>query len=200
MTDSPSVQHYLATFRAHLRPMTLGEREDIVREIRAHIHEVAAEGLVPPEVILQRLGPPQQLAQLYCNGWLLPAAGEGALPFPLFRSAVRLATRGLTGMFVLILAIIGYTTTAALVITACLKLLFPANVGTWVWNGHFMACGLLFPPLPGAQELLGWNYIPVALITAGFLWAATQAAIRFAWATSRRLQGLLRAEPLLSLH
>ncbi len=187
------VEQYLASLRLQLRRMTLAEREDIVREIRGHIREGACEPGASTGSILERLGPPEQLARLYCDGALLTAARDSTSPLLLLQAALRLATCGVAGATVLLVALFGYAFTAGLVITAFLKVLFPAHVGAWISNGQLLASGLLTTPPAGAQEVLGWNYTPAALITAGVLLVVTQEIIRFALNTSERLQGRMGA-------
>ena len=70
MTNDP-LELYLARFQRSLSGMTLAIRQDIVDEIRAHVHErMCVSGMPIPE-ILERLGPPEDLAREYCTGALV---------------------------------------------------------------------------------------------------------------------------------
>ena len=58
MTNDP-LELYIARFQMSLTGMTLAIRQDIVDEIRAHVHErMCVSGMPIPE-ILERLGPPE---------------------------------------------------------------------------------------------------------------------------------------------
>jgi hypothetical protein len=70
MTNDP-LELYIARFQMSLTGMTLAIRQDIVDEIRAHVHErMCVSGMPIPE-ILERLGPPEDLAREYCTGALV---------------------------------------------------------------------------------------------------------------------------------
>lgn len=59
-----ALQSYLDRTDRYLRPMAALERADIVREIHSEMLELEEQGLLTPEII-QRLGPPKQLAAAY---------------------------------------------------------------------------------------------------------------------------------------
>ena len=46
-TATQSTEAYIADLRTHLAPITLSEREDILREITAHIRDSAESGTGP---------------------------------------------------------------------------------------------------------------------------------------------------------
>src|SRR5678815_3167178 len=70
MTNDP-LELYLARFQRSLPGMTLAVRQDIVDEIRAHVHErMCVSGLPIPE-ILEKLGPADELAAEYRTGALV---------------------------------------------------------------------------------------------------------------------------------
>jgi uncharacterized membrane protein len=62
-TAQPTLQieAYLSALRTQLAPITLAEREEILREIAAHIRDSVETG-TPIETVLARLGPPAALA------------------------------------------------------------------------------------------------------------------------------------------
>ena len=67
ITTNDPLEMYIGRFQANLPSMTLGERQDIVDEIRSHVHDqVAAQGLSILEV-LERLGPPNVWAPSDAN-------------------------------------------------------------------------------------------------------------------------------------
>lgn len=197
MTEQQILEAYLARLRSLLPRSTLAEREEIVREIRAHVLDSCMEPGATVLAVLQRLGSPEELALCYADGFISIAAASSRLPVRLLGALSRLVACGLTGSIVFVVGAIGYLVGGAAILTAFLKLLFPANVGTWIWNGHFVASGLLFPvPPPGAQELLGWHYIPVMLTAGAIVLALTHLLLRAILNLSRRLQaGLSGVRP-----
>ena len=78
------VDIYLLDLRTALSGMTLGEREEIVDEIRAHIEERAIQSGMTVEEILRRLGPAAELARDYNNGALLLRASRSWSPWFIF--------------------------------------------------------------------------------------------------------------------
>jgi hypothetical protein len=106
--DTMQIDTYLASLRTHLGPMTLGERDEIVREISAHIRDSAEESGVSVESILARLGSAEELAAQYRDGILIRQASRSISPVLLLRGALRLATKGISGIVVLFLGMVGY--------------------------------------------------------------------------------------------
>ena len=103
MTDELQVSNFLDSLRLHLRPMTIGDREEIVREIGAHIRDSAEAYATPVEIVLERLGPARELAAQYRDGLLLSKAGRSLSPLLLLRASLRLATKGVFGFVVFML-------------------------------------------------------------------------------------------------
>lgn len=193
MTVDTQIDAYLSALRAHLGPMTLGEREEIVREIGAHIRDSVEEfGAGVPEV-LARLGPADALAAHYQDGLLIRRASQSLSPFLLLRGAMRLATKGVFGILVFFVGMIGYAIGGGLVLTALVKPILPANTGLWVRDGQFANSGVLFPPpAPPAHEVLGFLYIPFALVLGSLTLFLTMGFIRRALRISGRWQSRLR--------
>lgn len=189
MTNESAVERYLATLRAHLGPVTLGEREEILREIGAHIRDSAEERGSSAEAVLARLGPAEKLAAEYRDGLLIRQASRSFSPVVLLRGALRLATKGFFGMVVFLSAVCGYSIGGGLILSAFLKVFLPANTGVWMIGSHLADSGTLFPaPAPPAREVMGYWYIPVALTAGALLLIATMWAIRLCLRTSRFCQ------------
>ena len=179
---------YLADLRAQLSPITFAEREDILREISAHIRDSVETG-TPIQTVLARLGTPAQLAAEYRDGQLIRAASHSVSPVLLLRATLRLATKGITGILVFFAAIFGYAFGVGLLITGILKAIFPAYTGVWVQNGHLVNSGTQgFIPQPPTHEILGWWYLPIALFIGAGLTALTTLAIRGFLRLSQRVQ------------
>ncbi len=192
------IAQYLLALRTQLAPMTLAEREEILREIAAHIQDSVAPSADQPgesaAAVIARLGSPHDLAAQYNEGLLLRRATRSFSPLLLLRATLRYASKGVTGVLVFFAAVIGYSIGAGLVLTGLFKPISPTHTGLWVANGHLIASGTtLYPPASPAHEILGWLYIPVALILGLIVCAATTLAIRGFLKLSRAWQHRLTA-------
>jgi uncharacterized membrane protein len=189
MIPDNQIEQYLLSFRRCLAPMTIEEREDILREITAHIQDSMAESGEPAAAVLARLGAPEELATQYSDGLLVRRASRSFSPLLLLRAALRVGTKGFFGMLVFVCGLFGYCLGVGFVLTALLKLFLPANTGVWVANGHFVSSGSLYPPPQApAHEVLGWWYFPIALVMGTVLCVVTTFAIRAFLRLSRRWQ------------
>jgi uncharacterized membrane protein len=192
MTNESAADRYLAELRSHLGPLTLAEREEILREIAAHIRDSAEESGGGVEAVLARLGPPGRLAAEYRDGLLIRQASRSFSPLRLLRGSLRLATKGFFGALVFFCAVIGYAVGGSLILSAFLKIFLPANTGVWMIGSHLAESGTLFPaPGPPAREVLGYWYIPLVLTAGAPLLIATTWAIRLCLRTSRFCQAKL---------
>ena len=68
MTAEKQIDSYLNALRIHLGSVTVAEREEIVREINAHIRDSVEESGASIESVLARLGPAKDLAAQYRDG------------------------------------------------------------------------------------------------------------------------------------
>jgi uncharacterized membrane protein len=196
MTNESAVDRYLAALRTYLGPLTLAEREEILREIAAHIRDSAEEPGGSIEAVLLRLGPPKELAAEYRDGLLIRQASRSFSPLRLLRGALRLATKGVFGGLVFLSAVIGYSVGGGFILSAFLKIFLPGNTGLWMAGSHLVDSGMLFPaPAPPAREVLGYWYIPIALTLGALLLIATTWAIRLCLRTSRFCQSRLASSP-----
>ena len=190
-TTQPSTQliaAYLTDLRSQRAPITLAEREEILREITAHIRDSVEMG-TPIETVLTRLGTAAQLAAEYRDSQLIRAASHSLSPVLLLRATFRVAAKGITGILVFFAAIFGYATGAALFLTGIIKAIFPASTGVWAAHGHLLSAGtrLRMPHLPN-HEILGWAYLPIALFLGAGLTMLTTIAIRNFLRLSQRVQ------------
>ena len=192
MTAETQMGSYLTELRLHLGPLTPAEREEIVREISAHVRDSAEESGASLETVLARLGPAEELAAQYRDGLLIRKASGSLSPLVLLRATLRLATKGIFGILVFFLGVFGYAMGGGLVLTALIKPILPANTGVWFENGRLVDSGVLFPPpAPPAHEVLGMGYILVALILGSTTLLITTFAIRRSLRLSQRWQSLL---------
>jgi uncharacterized membrane protein len=193
MTQDMRIEDYLTALRLHLGPLTIAEREEIVREIGTHIRDSAEERGASIESVLARLGIAEKLAAQYRDGLLIRQASRSNSPLVLLRGTLRLATNGAFGIFVFFVGMLGYAIGGGLVVTAFIKPVLPAHTGVWFdSNGHLLNSGVLFP-LPGssAHEVLGMWYLSIALIVGSLTLLLTSWTIRTALRVSQRWQARL---------
>jgi uncharacterized membrane protein len=192
MTETLQIDTYLSALRTHLGPITLTERDEIVREISAHIRDSAEESGVNVETILARLGCAEEIAAQYRDGILIRQASRSISPVKLMRGALRLATRGVFGMIVCLVGVFGYAMGGGMVLSGMLKPIFPAHTGMWFQDGHMVAFGTQFPRIgPAAHEVLGMWYIPLMLTAGSLTLLATTFVIRASLRVSQRWQAKL---------
>jgi uncharacterized membrane protein len=192
MTAEMQIDSYLTDLRVHLGPLTIAEREEIVREIGAHVRDSAEQSGASIETVLSRMGSASELAAQYRDGLLISQASRSLSPLVLLRAALRLATKGVFGVVVFFLGVSGYAMGGGLVLTALIKPFLPANTGVWVENGHLTSSGVLFPPpAPPQHEILGLLYIPLALAAGSLILLFTTWAIRRSLRLSQRWQSRL---------
>jgi uncharacterized membrane protein len=192
MTETIQIDTYLSSLRTHLGPMTLGERDEIVREISSHIRDSAEESGGNVETILARLGSAEELAAQYRDGVLIRQASRSISPVKLMRGALRLATKGVSGVIVFFVGMFGYIIGGGCVLSGLLKGVFPAHTGTWFQDGRLIASGTqLYIPPPPAHEVLGMWYIPLMLTVGSLTLLATTFVIRTSLRISQRWQAKL---------
>ena len=192
MTSEMQIESYLTVLRLHLSPLTIAEREEIVREITAHIRDSAEESGASVESVLARLGPAEELAAQYRDGLLIRQASRSLSPLVLLRATLRFATKGLSGIVVFFLSIFGYLMGGGLLLTGLLKPILPANTGVWFDGDQLVSSGTLFPaPAPPAHEVMGLWYIPIALTLGSLTLLLTTFLIRRSLRISQEVQSKL---------
>jgi hypothetical protein len=203
MKPRTDMDDYLARMRAALTGMTLDEREDIVAEIRMHIRERSEEdaGAVPE--ILAALGPAERLAEQYRTGMLLQRAQRSVSPVVILRASLRWAKTGVQGTTVFLAALLGYLSGAGFLVLAVIKPLFPRYTGLWLGPDRFDFSFGFRDDYASVHlhEVLGWWFIPVALILGSMTLLLTTKLIqrlakRFRW----RLPTLLNTPVSLVTH
>ena len=109
LTDS-RVDSYLSRLSAALAAVGPSEREEIVREIRAHILDSvssATDAAGAVDRVLRLLGGPEELADHYTTERLLTRAGRSFSPWLLLRTSWRWAKLGIAGTITFFVAFIG---------------------------------------------------------------------------------------------
>jgi len=189
MITNRELENYMSSLQHDLGPITLNDREEILREISAHIRDSVEQSGASLEAVLARLGPAPELAAQYRDGLLMRKASRSFSPLLLLRASVRLATKGVSGIVVFFAAIFGYLIGGGFVLSAFAKCVFPAHTGVWISDGKLISSGTLFyiPP-PPAQEVAGWLYLPTALVLGSVLILFTSFVIRRSLSISRLVQ------------
>jgi hypothetical protein len=130
MTNDP-LELYIARFQMSLTGMTLAIRQDIVDEIRAHVHErMCVSGMPIPE-ILERLGPAEDLAREYCTGALVTRR-DGLSPLVVLRGAAAWAVTAAHAIAIAIVAMYGYGIALGFFVFALLRTIVPELTTLWV--------------------------------------------------------------------
>lgn len=186
MIADQTIDSYLTALRTHLGPMTLHDRDEIIREIGAHIRDSVEGSDASLEAVLARLGPADELAAQYRDGLLIRRASRSFSPLVLLRGALRLATGGVFGIIVFLVGMFGYTVGGGLVLSGLLKPIFPNHTGLWIQDGHFLGFGTqLYPTPPPSSEMLGNWYIIVTIVAGSLTLLLTMFLIRTALRVSK---------------
>jgi len=177
--DQLLIGNFLADLRTRLAPITLVEREEILREIAAHIHDSISLNGLPAATVIARLGSPQQLAADYRDGALVRDARYSVSPMLLLRATLRIATKGFAGFVAFFAGLVGYVTGAGFIISALLKPFFPTHIGVFMLHEHLHDIGAQSTvPRAPIHEIAGYWFIPVALAVGCIAIVVTTIAIR----------------------
>ena len=162
----PKTERYLARVRVALRGLPEREIDDILRELRSHVDELAEKEGSGVEAALQSLGDPFYLAQRYRSENQMVRAQCSGSPLTILQG-LRHASRGTLGrVTVTALYVLGYFGMGTLWAGAPETLLAPSRGGLWYIPGDFWSITLVVGGTPpaGARELLGWWLVPIALL------------------------------------
>jgi uncharacterized membrane protein len=179
------VESYLTRLASALSAVAPAERDEIVREIRAHIQD-SVSGAPDPDGAVDRvirlLGEPEELAERYTTESLLTRAGHSFSPWLLLRTSWRWAKLGIKGTTAFLVALFGYTTALALTVAIFLKPFMPSKIGMWI-GSEGLNIGVPAHP-EQMHELLGHWFVPVIAIAAFAFAVGTTRALR--WLILRR--------------
>ena len=184
MTNDP-LEIYIGRFQANLPSMTLAERQDIVDEIRSHVHDrVAAYGLSIPEV-LERLGPPETVAGEYHRGNLVVRERFSLLV--LLRIALAAVVTAFHGIFLMVIAFYGYAVAVACFGLLIARMLFPEQTALWMTQDWDLGMGADRPP-DATVFLENWLQ-PIAFGAGAVLFSLTTLLLQRAWRSMKRWYG-----------
>jgi uncharacterized membrane protein len=167
---------------------------DALREIESHIRERLDSADPQPdergavERILQELGPPLRVAQVYSSELTVDEALTTGRAVAMLRALWHLATSTVAGFGASLLLFVGYAIGASFIVIALLKPVFPDNVGLFVVDGVPHSFGALFPAPAGAEVLGGYWVVPIGLAAGLAILVATHRSARgfLAWWRERR--------------
>lgn len=177
------IENYLTRLQQALGSIQVDQKEDILREIRAHILDstaAAAQREAAIDRVLRLLGKPEELAARYTTEQLLTRASRSFSPWLLLRTSWRWAKLGIKGTLAFLVALFGYTMALALTVSVFLKPFMPDRVGMWVGRDGLNIGPTLHPA--GMHEVLGNYFVPVIGV----------AAFAFAIGTTHALRWLMR--------
>jgi uncharacterized membrane protein len=181
MTSNPMIESYFAALANQLSDLPQAKRDEVVRELRAHLFDRLEQIAVPTDddcrTVLKAMGTPEEIARQYRLELLLNRSAWRISPWSVLRTLFRWTLTGIQGYIVFVLAVIGYTMAAAFYITALLKPFFPHNVGVVISEQCLNLAH--FPGPPPGTEILGVYYIPVAVFVGFLFTLGTTLAIRF---------------------
>lgn len=162
----PRIDSFLARVRIALRGLPEREIDDILRELRSHVEELAGNEESGVEAALRSLGDPLDLARTYRSENEMVRAQCSSSPLVIL-VGLRHATMGTLGRTTLsALYVLGYFAMGTLWAGALEKLLAPSRGGLWYVPGDFWSTTLVVGgnPPAGARELLGWWVVPITLL------------------------------------
>ena len=170
------MEEYLRELRGALSGLPDREAHDIVEEIRSHIRDSSetrgALALASVSATLERLGPPRELASMYRMENLAEKAQRTRSPWLALRTIFHWAGLSLSGVWVLLVSLVGYSLSASFLICAIAKPFNPRRVGLWrledSWSLH-----LGFGGAPQGIEVLGWWVVPLGLLVGAGLFLLT---------------------------
>lgn len=174
------VERYLFRLGVEMGNLPAAERDENVREIRAHILDRVDNAKSSLEdavdAVLQRLGTPEQLAVDFARESSLVRASRSLSPFVWLRTTARWALTGVQGFVAFLVAVVGYSFGAGVLLPGLLKPLFPHFFGLYVSS---QTLSLNRQGAPGEHELLGAYFLPCALCVGSLLLAGTTLLLKW---------------------
>lgn len=183
------MEDYLSRLESALRGVTPEYKDDILREIRAHITDSAEHSTDPcgaVERVLRLLGTPEELASRYRTECQLQRASRSFSPWVILRTCWQWAKLGIKGTLAFFIAVIGYSLAVAFTGSVFMKPFMPSKVGMWIGPEGF---NIGVPAHPEQMhELLGKYFVPVIAVAAFLTAIGTTQLLR--WMMRKRAPGL----------
>ncbi len=169
-----AIEPYLSRLATALAETPQDERDDFLREIRAHILDRLQEG-AQADAILEGLGPAEQLASEFNAETALARNARSWSALVLLRTAARWALSGTQGFALFLVALLGYGLATTFYVTAALKPIYPDHIGIFVGGGNV---NIGFNSNPQAHDISGPYFTLYAMVIGFLLVALTTAALR----------------------
>ena len=185
------IESYMAQVRVAFRGLPEREIEDILRELRSHIAELAGPDGAGVEEALRSLGDPVDLAETYRSENQMVRAECSGSPLVILQG-LRHAGRGPLGRITAtVLYAFGYINVLTLWAAAIDKLFAPSRTGVWYTPGKIWSLTLVTSGdhPAGAHELLGWWLAPIAVALGWILRYVTDRIARRWIGRYRRSKG-----------
>ena len=183
------IESYLNRLQSALRHIQPEYREDILREIRAHImdsaeHSADHDGAV--DRVLRLLGTPEELAARYSTECQLQRASRSFSPWLILHTCWNWAKLGIKGTLAFFVALFGYSIALAFTGAVFMKSFMPSKVGLWI-GAKGLQLGVPAHP-EQMHELLGNYFVPVIAVAAFLSAIGTTHLLR--WMMRKRAPGL----------
>ena len=179
------IEIYLLKVRNKLQGLSSTQVSEITAELRSHILDsmtTTNEGITDAakRQALDRLGPPETLAEMYLAESLMAKAETSRSPWLVMLTLSRLAIKSVWALAAFLVSFFGYGASVAFLVCAIAKPFYPDHVGFWWDTTNHIPTGLGFIwPAPSDRELLGWWMIPLSLVIAPVLFVATTRFARW---------------------
>lgn len=169
VSSESQIDSYLARVRTALRGLPERELEDILRELRSHVSELAeTEG---PKEALRSLGDPVDLAKTYRTENQMARAECSGSPLVILQG-LRHSSSSWWGRFlVTVVYVFFYANVVTLWAAPIEKLIAPSRTGFFYTPGSFWSLTLVTDghAPAGSREVLGWWLIPATLVAGWVL-------------------------------
>ena len=183
MTSQPmdgQIENYLSWLEMAMARTSAEDKEDIVREIRAHIADTVASSSdrqAAVDRVLRLLGTPEELARCYSTECQLKRASGSFSPWLLLSTCWSWAKTGVKGTLAFLIALLGYSMALGLTISIFIKPFMPSRMGLWIGPQGFNVGVPTHPEV--MHELLGNYFIPVIAVAAFASAIGTTHALRW---------------------
>jgi hypothetical protein len=179
-----TIDIYLLRVKEKLRGVPGAQVSEILAELRSHILDsVGTPNLAASpntvEDIIERLGPPEALAEMWTEN-LMTQAETSRSPWLVMRTLFRLAIKSPRAFGACLVSVIGYLAAIAFFVCAVAKPFYPERDGLW-WDARshtLVGVGFIWPGPPD-RELLGWWIIPLGLLIFVLLFFSTTRFARW---------------------
>src|SRR5690242_9451567 len=108
MISNPMIESYFDALATQLADLPAARREEVIRELRAHVLDRLEQTTVPTDndcrSVLQALGTPEEIARQYRVELLLSRSAWRISPWKMLRTLSRWTLTGIQGYIVFIVA------------------------------------------------------------------------------------------------